>query len=476
MTTSSTLKPAATIMAQEAEPHVSGGSEDVSRQVPSNRLAPYNPTHATAREKALDLLGLSNNDVLFDLGCGDGRLLFTAMERFYDDDYLLQQHKKMFNNVTTMQPPQDESVPSTDDFIVDEHEVKEVKFNNDITTNMRQSLDTQSLPLVPHLMCDASDDEEEESHGAPLDTPDKILSIALHTPQRSTASSMISPLMSPSLHAHQMPTTPTTSNRRSNKNDFRGVNLSPIHHGAIEEIQDVPLTITASSSNEEEVLNRERRDDVPTLVSSSSQTIGLRCVGIEYDQALVEAANNQIDSLTMFESFDNGDWLKKRFCIRWGCVFDEWNIPDVRRCVDGKMERLAQHLSLLEDATAVFVYLLPEGLKKVKPLLQEAARRRREQIMFNEKIIEQQLQEEQLQLTHRKDYSHVSDITDYDFYRTAQGIDAAAEKRITSCPPAFRVVSYMFSIPGWTPTKVDRSSKGGCPLYLYEKVTEEICE
>jgi hypothetical protein len=140
------------------------------------------------------------------------------------------------------------------------------------------------------------------------------------------------------------------------------------------------------------------------------------------------------------------------------------------------MERLAQHLSLLEDATAVFVYLLPEGLKKVKPLLQEAARRRREQIMFNEKIIEQQLQEEQLQLTHRKDYSHVSDITDYDFYRTAQGIDAAAEKRITSCPPAFRVVSYMFSIPGWTPTKVDRSSKGGCPLYLYEKVTEEICE
>ena len=97
--------------------------------------------------------------------------------------------------------------------------------------------------------------------------------------------------------------------------------------------------------------------------------------------------------------------------------------------------------------------------------LQEAARRRREQEI-------QQQMEEKHQQSHRKDYSHVSDITDYDFFR-ATTQDYVTEKKATQVLPAFRVVSYMFSIPGWTPTKVDRSSKGGCPLYLYENVTEE---
>ena len=474
-------KPAAVTVAQEEPPFTLQ-----KPQQPSNRLAPYNPTHVTAREKALDLLSLSDNDVLFDLGCGDGRLLFTAMERFYDDDYLMQQHQKIFNSVatTTHQPPQHERSSATDDIHDNSREGKEVKFNDSIK-KIRPSLDNQSQPLIPHMMCNASDDEEEESHGVSFDTPSKMLCVSfnpsLNTPQKSAVSAMMSPLRTP--HAHIiMPTTPTTSNRKSCKNDFPTLHLSPIQNEAITEIQDIPLTITASASNEE--LNQEGSEeaspsnkkwsltlsDTRTLSSSSSHTpMGLRCVGIEYDQALVDAANNQIGSFKMYESFDDGDWVKKRLCIRWGCVFDEWNFPDLHVSIDGKMEQpLAQHLSLLEDATAVFVYLLPEGLKKVKPLLLEAARRRREQI--------EQLQlEEQLQQTHRKDYSHVSDITDYDFLRTTHGSEAAIEKRTQAIPPAFRVVSYMFSIPGWTPSKVDRSSKGGCPLYLYENVTE-LCD
>ena len=39
--------------------------------------------------------------------------------------------------------------------------------------------------------------------------------------------------------------------------------------------------------------------------------------------------------------------------------------------------------------------------------------------------------------------------------------------------PNFRVVSYMFSIPGWRATKIDKSSKGSCPLYLYENIHDE---
>lgn len=443
----------------------------------SNRLALYNSTHASAREKALDLLSLSDNDVLFDLGCGDGRLLFTAMERFYDDDYLMKQHQKIFNSVaTTSRQPQHEICPSTDDINDNGHEGKEVKFNDD-TKKMRQSLDSE--PLIPHMMCNASDDEEE-SNDTTFDSPSKMLSVAINrsfnTPDGSSLSDMASPLtMTP--HAHPMPTTPITSNRKGHKNDVLTLHLSPIKNEAIKEIQDIPHTITASASNEEpkqegnDASPRDRgrsltQSDTRTLTSSSSQTMGLRCVGIEYDQALVEAANNQIDSFKTYESFDDGNWVKKRLCIRWGCIFDEWDFPDGQGSIDGKMEQqLAQHLSLLEDATAVFVYLIPEGLKKVKPLLEEAARRRKEQI-------EQFQQEEQLQQSHRKDYSHVSDITDYDFLRASQVAEEAIEKKIPSIPPAFRVVSYMFAIPGWTPTKVDVSSKGGCPLYLYENVTE----
>jgi precorrin-6B methylase 2 len=42
------------------------------------RLAPFNPTCTQAQEIALKLLSLSEDDVLFDLGCGDGRLLVAA--------------------------------------------------------------------------------------------------------------------------------------------------------------------------------------------------------------------------------------------------------------------------------------------------------------------------------------------------------------------------------------------------------------
>lgn len=44
----------------------------------NDKLAPFNPTCEEAQSKAIDLLGLKNGDVLFDLGCGDARLLMKA--------------------------------------------------------------------------------------------------------------------------------------------------------------------------------------------------------------------------------------------------------------------------------------------------------------------------------------------------------------------------------------------------------------
>jgi SAM-dependent methyltransferase len=44
-------------------------------------LAPFNPSSEQIQQKALGMLNLTNDDVLFDLGCGDGRFLcFAATE------------------------------------------------------------------------------------------------------------------------------------------------------------------------------------------------------------------------------------------------------------------------------------------------------------------------------------------------------------------------------------------------------------
>lgn len=39
------------------------------------KLAPYNPTDYEVVDTAIKLLGVRANDVVYDLGCGDGRFL-----------------------------------------------------------------------------------------------------------------------------------------------------------------------------------------------------------------------------------------------------------------------------------------------------------------------------------------------------------------------------------------------------------------
>jgi cyclopropane fatty-acyl-phospholipid synthase-like methyltransferase len=47
------------------------------------KLAPFNPTSNEAIQIALDLLELKDDDVLYDLGCGDGRLLIEVIMNLY---------------------------------------------------------------------------------------------------------------------------------------------------------------------------------------------------------------------------------------------------------------------------------------------------------------------------------------------------------------------------------------------------------
>lgn len=44
------------------------------------KLAPYNPSGMEVVDIAIKLLDIQDNDILYDLGCGDGRLLITSCQ------------------------------------------------------------------------------------------------------------------------------------------------------------------------------------------------------------------------------------------------------------------------------------------------------------------------------------------------------------------------------------------------------------
>jgi len=321
-------------------------------------------------------------------------------------------------------------------------------------------------------------------------------------------------------------------------NTSPGSNIDVLNDiGEVTKKNCTPCTTTTTPQANETNNNNSHNKTAKT--DSSSTTYGLQCVGIEYNQALAETAQSNIKESYIYPHIYN------KVCIRWGDVLDEWNRDnnnDVSKGEGGigcevqlkekkggnNENQLSWHessesdkdgdasrLTLLNDATAVFVYLLPQGLKKVKPLLYEAAVRRKRQ-QDDQLQVQQQRQTKNAhplqqasfdkqsssctisqeynsssegcppkQLVHRKGYSHVSDITDYDFRMNSKTPDFSRDvsggggggedesSRKERLVPNFRVVSYMFSIPGWEPTKIDRSSKGNCPLYLYENIHGE---
>jgi len=80
---------------------------------------------------------------------------------------------------------------------------------------------------------------------------------------------------------------------------------------------------------------------------------------------------------------------------------------------DTTTQSISQY-TLMDDATGIYLFLLPKGILKIKPLL-----------------------------------------------------DAIVERRKTQ-QRNLQVVAYMFQIQGWEPLIVDRSTKGEVPLYLYQ--------
>lgn len=169
--------------------------------------------------------------------------------------------------------------------------------------------------------------------------------------------------------------------------------------------------------------------DARMLLYSAEQTPGLKCVGIDLDPIFVNRGRDALgrlpasvqcrvdvregDLLKIMEAYQNqqnqqegGDGSK----VDSGDINTNSNTIDD----DSILEKECQYLSLFEDATAIFLFLLPKGIQKIQGLLNALAEKRKQE------------------------------------GRTLQ------------------VIAYMFSVREWEPVLVDRTTKGEAPLYLYQ--------
>lgn len=77
----STTATAATATATTVVPGT-GNTDPGTTLMPSTKgqkLAPFNPTHIDAINLAIDMLSVSSEDTVYDLGCGDGRFLLQCL-------------------------------------------------------------------------------------------------------------------------------------------------------------------------------------------------------------------------------------------------------------------------------------------------------------------------------------------------------------------------------------------------------------
>jgi hypothetical protein len=153
--------------------------------------------------------------------------------------------------------------------------------------------------------------------------------------------------------------------------------------------------------------------DARLLVAAAQQIQGLRCIGIDMDPMFVQRA---IESVRVLPAT-----VAQRIHIRHENLMDPQTTTTTatHRLVfenDDNIgrETTCRNLTLQEDATAIYLYLLPNGLVRIKPLLDVIIQRRRLQ-----------------------------------------------RKRL-------RVVTYMFRMNGWDPAMVDDSTKGNVRLHLYK--------
>lgn len=175
------------------------------------------------------------------------------------------------------------------------------------------------------------------------------------------------------------------------------------------------LLLPSNAETQDAVLLDVGCGDARLLIEAVRRYDQLRCIGVEQQAELVQRAEQSIQQ----ELTTAGQ--RRRIQIRQENVLDLLPIDPTSQTpckntgstslVSEKMSgHDCQNLSLMEDVSLVYLYLLPKGLQRIHPWLEALARRDK----------------------------------------------------------GLRVVTYMFQIRPWTPLRVDRSTKGEVPLYVYE--------
>ena len=173
--------------------------------------------------------------------------------------------------------------------------------------------------------------------------------------------------------------------------------LAPFNPSSVE-IQEMALRLLKLTG--EDVLFDLGCGDGRLLLTAAERVEGLRCVGIEMDPVFVKRAQTATPAT-----------LQDRIDIR---LQDALQLSRTPTRTTSSKEIPTSELSLLDDCTALYLFVLPKGVVKLLPL-----------------------------------------ITSLIQTRQAQG-------------RPLRILSYMFQLYEWPPTAIDKTAKAGCPVYLYE--------
>ena len=486
-------------------------------------------------------------------------MVLAALERCYDDDYLLDEHRRRFQHDDGEKEHSEPLAPPRAAGVLHRRSVH----GSSSQSRLSDSAQSYSQYSIPHLMRtlshDESDDGDDESRPAGPDrsggsrgTPRRDRPVRERG--RGRAPSPVTPVVTNSRRAAGAPggcaSHPLAADSPTDPLGVPATIETPPTPRHVKAISDLPVgDHLCDSVAEPEVVTPLADDRRDGLADRAERTAyrnadggGLMAVGVEYNQGLAEAAQRNLEKYYLYATVPT---IEDRTHIRWGDVLDEWSgyrqgltvASGGGGDVDGPDGISARGLNLIRDATAVFVYLLPKGLTKIKPLLYEAARLRHAQRQLARGVAAGSVESRRetdarnrggddgghpllrpascddvdcgeaprpppvehcastepstpTGLAHCHRESNISELTDLDFRtrtgaldeyecrrRRQDGQDGRPSPRRHEGPPGgeevpkFRVVSYMFSLPGWKPKRVDRrGSKGGCPLFLYEDI------
>lgn len=185
------------------------------------------------------------------------------------------------------------------------------------------------------------------------------------------------------------------------ENDEDDIRLAPFNPTS-DQVQDIILRHMNLKATD--ILFDLGCGDGRLLINAAQRVEGLRCVGIEMDRKFVNRAKNVIKNLPVS--------VRNRIEIREGDVAALAESASREAFYADEIGSLCRNLTLF-DATAVYIFLLPKGILKLKKNL---------------------------------------------------------DRLLTKCKEeqrSLQVVTYLFQIHDWEPTFLDRNTKSGSPMYIY---------